>query len=523
MRARAEEPQPEAAPPNLPKPVQNAVPAPKYKKFGPERVNVAPNEERGATLPTGIDYLAGGLPTFSRVGVPLTQVDYLRMEQCFPTAHSVENKGTELAALDVRVWGKSAEANAQDDNKDANDNGNDGALSDDGNENDNADPTGRGTVGIGGIRNSATFPAQDPKPNTQNPAANPGLPQNLAPAVAPKAALSKRAQKLQEIFDHSLGMDVFLSRAPWSYVRAIMFWQIQLFYVENVGICFDLTEGERNHPKCGGRIRLHPDKDSLVQIRGFNPWAPEELQVMARFDRKGWMVLKPLGGSSPDGDEGIAVQFSQDAKLYEKEQYNLGLHIDRYGVPISVLRDLTERQVRPTKAGTKPTQNANALRDLKAGGAIDVGLRILEHSEVKGDAAKVLFEVETRIEGRCDRRLNGTALLSDTRATGPTGSSNQARTTKNMRSVAGARYFQDVLSRELLPYIIEQNDIWLPGNIPPLADGELPPYVVLTEHGQREEDPTMARDPAGPAKPPDKRPLPSGEATKDKTEVPESK
>lgn len=367
------------------------------------------------------------------------------------------------------------------------------------------------------------------EPASKNPDAPPtdkppdsGVPANLPPAVK-KTPISKRAQKLQDIFDHSLGLDVFLSRAPWAYIRGIMFWQIRMFYVENVGICFDLTEGERNHPKAGGRCRLHPDRDSIIIVRAFNPWAPEDLQVEARLDRKGWLVVKPLGGARPDGDENIAAQFSQDAKLYERVQYSEGLHVDRFGVPISVLRDLTEKKVRPTKMPTKAQENADAMRQLKPGGSIDVGLRILEHSEVKGDAAKILLELETRIEGRCERRLNGTALLSDTRATGPTGSSNQARTTKNQRTIAGVRYFQDLLSAELLSYTIEQNDLWLPGNIPPLGEGELPPFVVMTEHGMRDEDPTMARDPAGPAKPPDKRPLPSGEAKKDHADVQEVK
>lgn len=503
----------------LPKEITENRPPARYGKYGPAREKLSPNEERGVDVPTGIDYLAGGVPTYSQVGVPLQPLDYLRIAQMFPTAHAVENKGVALAALDVRVWAKSAEAKSEE-QQGENENGN-----------DVGETTEPGKPARGPKENAmfARLAAAAAEPESENPDAPPtdkprdsGLQANV-PAEVKKTPISKRAQKLQDIFDHSLGLDVFLSRAPWAYVRAIMFWQIRMFYVENVGICFDITEGERNHPKAGGRCRLHPDRDSICIVRTFNPWAPEDLQVEARVDRKGWIVVKPLGGARPDGDENIAVQFNQDAKLYERVQYSEGLHVDRFGVPISVLRDLTEKKVRPTKMPTKAQENADAMRQLKPGGAIDVGLRILEHSEVKGDAAKILLELETRIEGRCERRLNGTALLSDTRATGPTGSSNQARTTQNQRTVAGVRYFQDLLSAELLSYVIEQNDIWLPGNIPPLAEGELPPFIVMTEHGQRDEDPTMARDPAGPAKPEDKRPLPSGEAKKDQADVQEVK
>jgi len=515
----------------MPAPLVNNRPPARFGNYGPKYETLGVNEERGVDLPTGIDFLAGGVPTYAGVGVPLTPIDYLRIAQTFPTAHAVENKGTDLAALDVRVWAKAAEAKSEvrgqrseGQQGESDGNGDTGTAGTDNGEPNS--PAGlRGGVGQPPrVGTAALTPAQpqNPKPNTQHPAPNPGVPSQLPPAVT-KTPVSKRAQKLQDIFDHSLGLDVFMSRAQWSYVRGIMFWQVRLFYVENVGVCFDLTEGERNHPKAGGRCRLHPDRDSICIVRTFNPWAPEDLQVEARVDRKGWIVVKPLGGARTDGDENIAVQFNQDAKLYEKVQYSEGLHVDRFGVPISVLRDLTEKKVRPTKMPTKAQENADAMRQMKPGGAIDVGLRILEHSEVKGDAAKILLELETRIEGRCERRLNGTALLSDTRATGPTGSSNQARTTKNQRTVSGVRYFQDLLSNELLPYIIEQNDIWLPGNIPPLGEGELPPFVVMTEHGMRDEDPTMARDPAGPAKPPDKRPLPSGEAKKDPAEVQEVK
>lgn len=506
---------------NLPKEIVENKPPARYGKYGPPREKLNPNEERGVDVPTGIDYLAGGVPTYSQVGVPLTPLDYLRIAQVFPTAHAVENSGVDLAALDVRVWAKSkSEVSGQKSEELQGEN-------DDGNETGGAEPLPPGganpgkrsgrAVGANAAFGNPAKPGSAPSGNEQD---KNGLSANLPAQVAPPPpALSKRAMKCQDIFDHSLGLDVFLSTAPWSYVRSIMFWQIRLFFVENVGICFDLTEGERNHPKAGGRCRLHPDRDSIVIVRTFNPWAPEDLQIDTRVDRKGWLVVKPLGGSNPDGDENIAVQFSQDAKLYERVQYSEGLHVDRFGVPISVLRDLTEKKVRPTKMGTKAQDNADAMRQMKPGGSIDVGLRILEHSEVKGDAAKILLELETRIEGRCERRLNGTALLSDTRATGPTGSSNQARTTKNQRTIAGVRYFQDLLSAELLSYVIEQNDIWLPGNIPPLAEGEMPPFVVMTEHGMRDEDPTMARDPAGPAKPPDKRPLPSGEAKKDQAET----
>lgn len=517
-------------PAGLPKQFEKDLPAPKYQNYGPNKRMLGVNEEAGTRLPTGIDYLAGGLPTYTQVGVPLTPIDYMRIEQRFPTAHAVENKGTDLAALDVRVWGKSAEAAGGSGQAAVNDKGEEEDGSDDagtqGPDNPGAgNPYGAIVRPRGGqppaVREAAFPPARDSGVDMPNAETDSGVPADMAASLKPKASpLSERAQKLQEIFDHSMGLDVFLSRAAWGYVRGIMFWQIRMFYVENVGLCFDLTEGERNHPKCGGRLRLHPDKDSIVQVRGFNSWAPANLQEEKRFDRKGWLVVKPYGGSSPDGDEAIAVQFSEEAKLDEKLQYGKNMHVDRFGVPIAVLRDLTEKQVRPSQAATKPQANADDMkRRLKPGGNVDVGLRILELSEVKGDAAKILVEFETRCEGRCERRLNGTALLSDTRATGPTGSSNQARTTKNTRGVAGARYFQDLLSAELLSYVIEQNDIWLPGNIPPLGAGELPPYVVMTEHGQREEDPTVARDPAGPAKPPDKRPLPSGDAQKDNTEV----
>ncbi len=132
------------------------------------------------------------------------------------------------------------------------------------------------------------------------------------------------------------------------------------------------------------------------------------------------------------------------------------------------------------------------------------------------DGADYLLQRETRLESRAMKRFMNTALLADTRATGPTGSSKEARTTANSPVINFANFLAESVTCYVNPMIDERNAGMLGIPIPERKEGELEVRAQYVFPGELPSDTNPTRESAADVVPEEKRPDPEGTGTKDK-------
>lgn len=345
-------------------------------------------------------------------------------------------------------------------------------------------------------------------------------------AFAPKAGIdphspealkpenqSDRAKAMQKFYDHMLGTTQFQMQSPWAMAEGVLFWQIRWVMVEGVGLVPDLRWGERRKVDAGGNLWLHPTYEAIVQRRYTSaPGGTVDEETVSTLD---WIVLKPGTSDNPQGDGELALRLHRTAVLYQDGDYNGGLFAKTMTLPTRILKWFSD-MLNSDDLRTRQTSNEDELDFQQRIEMLQLGdnRTVVDLLQYPTDGVKYLLDRETRLEARAMKAVMNTALLADTRATGPTGSSKEARTTANAPVLNYANIVAEAITCYLNPSIVERNSGIFGEPLPDIQDGEMEVRAQYVLPGALGGDTNPTEKPAADVVPEDKRPDPEGTGKK---------
>lgn len=338
-----------------------------------------------------------------------------------------------------------------------------------------------------------------------------GIDPHGAEALKPENQ-SERAQAFQKIYDKILGITPFQQKAPWSLIEGVLFWQIRWVFVEGVGLVPDLRWGERRKVDAGGNLYLHADHQHIIQkARTTANSGNVPAEVYSTLD---WIVLKPGTSDNPEGDGELALRLNKIAQLYDDGDLNSAIFAKTMTLPWVIMKSFFDI----INAEDVATRQANNESDIDYEARIELlqlgDGTVADIMKYPTDGATFLMDRETRLEGRAMKAINNTPLMSDTRATGPTGSSKEARTTANAPVINFANVVAEAVTCYLNPSIIERNGGLFGVELPPIAEGETEVSAQYMFPGELGGDTNPTRDSAADVVPEEKRPDPEGTGEK---------
>lgn len=328
---------------------------------------------------------------------------------------------------------------------------------------------------------------------------------------------SELAKWLQKGLKLAWGMATLQKRWVWSFVEGLLFWQIRWHHVPGFGLAPDFRWGERRKVGAGGYLRLHADHEHIVVVERQEtyPGFPQhKAEILSPLD---WIIFKPGTSPNPDGDSELAIRFYRHAKLYQEGDKNGAVFAKSMTLPILMFNWVADR-LKLTTLAEKNEAIADSIDWTTITEMLLLGndgrKTIADLLVYPTDGAKYLLDRETRIEGRSTKAMQNTVLLTDTRATGPTGSSYQARDTANSPKLVGADVFANCVTIYVLTAMALRNEMMFPGSVPRLKDGELPPRVQMMMPENIGDDTNPSKT-SMPVVDPNKRPMPEGNAPKE--------
>lgn len=346
-------------------------------------------------------------------------------------------------------------------------------------------------------------------------------------AYAPKAGIdpsspearlpinqSDRAKWFQKMYDHARGVASFQKQSPWSLIEDVLFWQIRYHYVENLGVAPDLRWGERRKVDAGGHLRLHPDHENVILER-YQGGPAGEVEEMV-FSLKDWVLLKPGSSANPEGDGFLALRMHRIATLYEEGDYNGAIFAKSMTIPTRILKWVSDL-INATDTRSRQEGEADAIDWQEAMEMLVLNDKqtIVDIIKYPTNGAEYLLKRETRLESRATKALQNTALMADTRATGPTGSSKEARTTANSPTVTFTNFLGEAVTCYLNPALVETNTM-MGFEPPPIKEGETEVRCQFVYPGELPSDTNPTKDSAADRVPEEKRPDPEGNSEKEK-------
>lgn len=406
---------------------------------GAPRRKVGLNEAAAYPLPNIRRGDMGGALTYT---ADLTESDYLLMRRCFATSHPVESLGSEIATLDIQVFGRAA--------------------------------------------------GEDPS--------------------NPHPEMSERAKYQQRLVDQWINVEQLLQKSAWAMPMGYLIWQMRFAFAESIGVVTDFTDGLRWPHHAGGLLALSADQQSIIKERqtGSNG---ERIEAES-YSLDNFLVIKPGGDPSPIGCQDLAWRFRKYAADYDDVEYNAAIRAKHYTLPYLMMRFAYDA-MKSTDISAHAEDLVDAVKAASPGDVLAMGDKsLLDYAEPGSAGGDYLDSRETRIEGKATRDLEGTALLSDTRATGPTGSSKEANTTRSKRVIAWGNIMSHVLDKAL-DRNTELQEEFYPGEVPPLKKGEAPPFVRLRLPEDRPEAGKMTKQPAADTVQENDRPDAEGRTQKD--------
>lgn len=328
----------------------------------------------------------------------------------------------------------------------------------------------------------------------------------------PMPEMSERAKYQQTLVDQWLNVEQLLQKSPWAMVVGVLFWQMRFQFVENTGVAIEFGDGLRWPKHAGGMLALSADQQSLIKERQYG--SNGERIEAEEYSLDNWLVMKPGGDPSPLGCQDLAWRFRKYAGDYDDIEYNAAIRAKHYTLPYLMMRYAFDA-MKSTDMETHAGDLVDAVNAAEAGSVLALGKgTMLDYAEPGTSGGDYLDSRETRIEGKANRDLTGTALLSDTRASGPTGSSKEASSTKNKRVVAWGNIMSHVLDKAL-DRNTELQERFFPGEVPELEDGETKPFIRLRLPEDRPEAGKTVKEPAADVVPENQRPDAEGRTQKD--------
>ncbi|MCC7510228.1 MAG: hypothetical protein IT464_12785 [Planctomycetes bacterium] len=327
---------------------------------------------------------------------------------------------------------------------------------------------------------------------------------------------SERAKWLQLAYDNANGLEAFLANSPWALIYEVLFWQIRYHYVENFGYAPDLEWGERLPKWAGGHLLLDPNHRDIV-VEEITSAYGDERKAETIVSPRDWIMLKPGASGNPRGAGWLAVRFFRNAQRFQTSDAQRELFAEQMSIPVLIIRWLSKF----LPVGGQSTKFDELEETLTMEEAMQM-LMIGENRTIGDllvyptDGVEFLDNQETRLKARCMIALMHTALLADTRASGPTGSSKEARVTANAAVLCWAWYAFSRLTRYVNPALVATNEAMAPGSVPPLQKGELPPVCQPVAPGELEGDSNPTKGPAADKVQQQDRPMPEGTAKNEK-------
>lgn len=289
----------------------------------------------------------------------------------------------------------------------------------------------------------------------------------------------------------------------------------QAFKASEGAYCPNFLDGERLPVKAGGHCRLHPNLDDIV-IEEYDT-AFGRSPAMLLPGARDWIILKPGVSPNPEGDGWLTIRFHNNAQRFQTSDASRELFAEQLAIPVKIFKWLSAFLPVGGQSG-KYDELEEELTMTEAAQMLLVGENktVADLLVYPTGGAEWLDNQETRIKSRCMTAFMHTALLADTRASGPTGSSKEARTTANSVALYFADYLAGVLNRFVTPRIRAMNEEMFPGSVPKLKPGETPPRIQFVYPGDMHGDTNPTKDSAPDRKPEDQRPMPEGTSKNEK-------
>lgn len=427
-----------------------------FKTTQPGKRKGVPGTFLGVPSPAGQDWRAGGLNVYVNVAKHLTPDAFglIRSTDC--TADPPSILGSEVAKLSIRVYGLKA-----------------------------------------GV----------------DPLAEPMDPAKKREWFAENS--SEQARWLQGVYDHACSIESWLKASPWSLIYDVLFWQMFWGWADGVGFVPSFEWGERLPKWAGGHCLLHQNHEDIV-IEDIDGWdeSIESVTIGAPHD---WIIMKPGASGNPRGDGWLALRYFRNAQRFQTADANRELFAEQMSIPVMLVRWLSKfLPVGRQSAKFDELEEALSIEDAMQMLMIGENKTIGDLLVYPTDGVNFLDSQETRLKARCMIALMQTALLADTRASGPTGSSKEARVTANAAVLWWASYCAHLCNKYVSPASIRQNERVRPGSVPPLLEGERTPLVQFVSAGELEGDTNPTKDPAADRVPENKRPMPEGNSKNEK-------
>jgi len=297
-----------------------------------------------------------------------------------------------------------------------------------------------------------------------------------------------RAEALQEIIDNSLCWDEYVQWMVWALLEGVRFIQMKpAASPEGTGlngqpwIVPDFFMGGRRKEKAGGTIQW--DGHRIVEVQqttGLEARPAKELP----YDE--FIIFRPGGGSSPEGDHFLARCLLPVADDWLNARRNTREYMNLFGIPARVLRKKLD-EITPDKVTTALQTALNKIKDQQFQNAVALSMdEEYNLMEPRGQGFADMITYLRYLEGVANQLIVLNTLTSDTAESGPAGSSGVHLSEEDKAILIIAIALAESFNRYGLPWIHKRNP-----HIPALQEGETEPYLWPQPHGMRGGDNKM--------------------------------
>lgn len=307
-----------------------------------------------------------------------------------------------------------------------------------------------------------------PKPAPAEDPAVPGVDEKME-LVEPEPAEGARQTALQEIIDNMYGLKTATRAMVWGFVEGVIFTKVNvgpsLDGLEGAYVLPDLRNNVRRKANAGGRLRWYRDdadgKVYVVRVKETNVDAPVELQSEANLNPADVIIFCPGANGNPEGESDLGMSLYKIARLYNKVLKNLDRYADRHGLPLELIMG----DGRPSTLGAILTVHAQKMADRKPGDTVGMNIKEkIELIEPKGTTADFLLKLKADLEADAARLILKSTLTSDTKGSGPAGSSTVHESAEEVAAQSWADQLADAFTDQLLKWIVDKNINELPAD-----------------------------------------------------------
>lgn len=279
-----------------------------------------------------------------------------------------------------------------------------------------------------------------------------------------------RADAIAEIVAQSKNWAAMIKWLNWGDVDGVRYMQIKTAPARAGGepwVVPNFFMGGRKKFKAGGTIQWDGRKIvETFESTGQTSRAPRKLPLWQ------FIIHRPGGGSSPEGDTSVAIALYRIAFSWEEALKNTDAHMELYGIPIRVFKGKMDK-VRPTQIAGLLEDRANRLKLLKNNKQMVLeDQEMLELIEPKGQGFKDMIEYAKYLEGLIDQMFLANQLTSTVNDASRTGNTAVHLSEESESIYCGAMEIAEALNRHLLPWIVRKNP-----NLPDLEEGEFEPQL----------------------------------------------